>query len=431
MPDEGAQSDDALLDRLQRAAFGYCLTAVNPENGLVADTSRPGSPCSIAVTGFALTCYLVGVKRGWMQRDAAVARTLTLLRFLLSSEQGEQPDVTGYQGFYYHFLDMQTGRRTWQSELSFVDTALLFAGVLSACAFFDRDSQDERVIRDSGDWLYRRVNWQWARGAATTIRQGWKPEGGFLNSGWNGYDEAIILYVLALGSPTYPLKADSFTEWTSTYQWENIYGHNFLYAGPLFIHQFSHAWIDFAGIQDRFMREVKCDYFENTRRAIHVQREYARRNPGGFSGYGKDFWGITASDGPGGIPLVIGGRARNFAGYAARGMPFGPDDGTINPCGMLACVAFAADFVLPAMRQFAANYPEALCSDRLPSGLNPTARSKDNRAWMSDGYFGLDQGIVVLMIENYRSGLIWQLMRRCPPIQVGLRRAGFTGGWLG
>jgi hypothetical protein len=431
MPDAGQESDDDLLDRLAQAAFGYFVSNSNPDNGLVADTSRPGSPCSIAVTGFALTCYLVGVRRGWMQREAAVARTLAVLRFLSNSAQGEQPDVTGYKGFYYHFLDMRTGRRTWQSELSFVDTALLFAGVLSACAFFDQDTKEEREIRESGDRLYRRIDWQWARGASTTIRQGWKPEGGFLNSGWDGYDEAIILYVLALGSPTYNLAARSFAQWTATYQWENIYGYDFLYAGPLFIHQFSHTWIDFAGIKDRFMREKRSDYFENSKRATYVQREYARRNPDGFAGCGKDFWGITASDGPGKGSLVIGGRERNFASYAARGVPFGPDDGTINPCGMLACVPFAPELVLPAMRQLAAAYPDILDQDRLPSGFNPTARVNGDRAWVSEGYFGLDQGIVVLMIENYRSGLIWHLMRRSAPIRLGLRRAGFTGGWLG
>lgn len=174
------------------------------------------------------------------------------------------------------------------------------------------------------DAIYRRIDWQWALGGEATARQGRKPESGFLHYGWEGYSEAIILYVLALASPSHPLPDESFTAWTSTYRWENIYDCEFLYAGPLFIHQFSQAWIDFAGIRDRYMRAKGSDYFENSRKATHVQREYARRNPHGFEGYGKDCWGLTANEGPGFRTLRIGGRSRSFLGYAARGVPYGP-----------------------------------------------------------------------------------------------------------
>ena len=294
-----AQSDEELLDRFQRAAFGYFLEQFNPENGLVADTSRAGAPASIAVVGFALSCYPVGVERGWMARADAAARTLVTLRFFWNSLQSEQPDATGYKGFYYHFLDMKTGKRVWQSEVSLIDTTLLLAGVLTASVYFSEDTPSENEIRERADAIYRRIDWQWARGGAATVRQGWKPESGFLHYGWDGYDEAIILYVLGLASPTHPLPEDSYIRWTATYQWENIYDYEFLYAGPLFIHHFSQAWIDFAGIRDRFMCEKNSDYFENSRRATYVQREYGRRNPYGFEGYGKDCWGITANDGPG------------------------------------------------------------------------------------------------------------------------------------
>src|SRR5208282_1245303 len=326
-----ARSDEELLDRFQRAAFGYFLEQFNPETGLVADRNRAGAPASIAVVGFALSCYPVAVERGWMARTDAAARALVTLRFLWNSRQSEQPDATGYKGFYYHFLDMKTGKRVWQSELSLIDTTLLLAGVLAASVYFGEDTASENEIRELADALYRRVDWQWAHGGEATARQGWKPSSGFLHYGWDGYNEATILYVLGLASPTRPLQDNSFEAWTATYQWENIYDYEFLYAGPLFIHQFSHAWIDFAGIRDRFMREKDSDYFENSRRATYVQREYARHNPYGFEGYGKDCWGITANDGPGFQVLRMDGRERRFFSYAARGVPYGPDDGTIAP----------------------------------------------------------------------------------------------------
>jgi len=428
--DAASQSDEALLDRFQRAAFGYFLDHVNPENGLVADASRAGAPASIAVVGFALSCYLVAVERRWMTRSDAAARTLVTLRFFCGSPQGDEPDATGYKGFYYHFIDMTTGRRAWQSELSLIDTTLLLAGVLTASVYFDEDTASESEIRARADAIYRRMDWQWARDGGTTERQGWKPESGFLHYGWEGYSEAIILYVLGLASPSFPVPDDSFGAWTATYQWENIYDREFLYAGPLFIHLFSHAWIDFAGIRDRFMRENDSDYFENSCRAIEGQREYDYRNPHGFDGYGGDCWGITANDGPGFETLRIEGRERRFLGYAARGVPYGPDDGTIDPCAALASLPFAPELALSALRHFCARYPEMIRESRLPSSFNPTFRGGGSPRWMSPDYFGLDQGILVLMIENHRSGLIWSLMRRCPYIGAGLRRAGFTGGWL-
>ena len=154
-----------------------------------------------------------------------------------------------------------------------------------------------------------------------TLRLGWKPECGFLRYGWEGYNEAILFYVLALGSPTHPLEGDGYHAWTATYQWENLYGHDLLYAGPLFVHQFSHAWIDLRGLRDRFMREKRCDYFENSRRATYVQREYARRNPGEFAGYGDDCWGLTACDGPSDERPDVANERRRLFGYAARGVP--------------------------------------------------------------------------------------------------------------
>jgi hypothetical protein len=424
-----ALCDEVLVDRFQSAAFHYFLQTYNPENGLVADTTRANSPASIAVVGFALSSYPVAVERGWMTRTSAAERTLVTLRFFWNSAQSTQSDATGYKGFYYHFLDMRSGKRVWQSELSLIDTTLLLVGILVASVYFTENTPEEEEIRRLADALYRRVDWQWSQGGEATVRQGWKPDSGFLHYGWDGYNESIILYVLGLSSPTHPLPDSSYAAWTATYQWENIYGYDLLYAGPLFVHQFSHAWIDFEGIRDQFMREKKSDYFENTRRATYVQREYAQRNPHGFYGYGEDCWGISAGDGPGAKTLRIAGVERRFLGYTARGVPYGPDDGTIAPAAAVASLPFAPEIVLPAMRHLWLHYPDMVQDRKMPGGFNPTLVGGPH-GWGSQGCFGLDQGIIVLMIENYRSQMIWKLMRTCPYIGHGLRRAGFTGGWL-
>jgi hypothetical protein len=214
-----------------------------------------------------------------------------------------------------------------------------------------------------------------------------------------------------------------------TYQWENLYGYDFLYAGPLFIHQFSHAWIDLRGIRDRFMREKCCDYFENSRRAVLIQQEYAERNPGEFAGYGEYCWGLTACDGPGEEMLIPDRAGRHIFGYAARGVPYGPDDGTLSGSAALASLPFAPEIVLRTAGFMLQQYPE-MFRERYAGSFNPGLVRSDGRIWVSAGHYGLDQGIVVMMIENYRSELIWRLMRSCSYIQTGLRRAGFDGGWL-
>ena len=418
------------LDTLQRAAFGYFLQAVNPANGLVADTSREQSPCSIAVVGFALSAYPIAVERGWMARLDAVERSLAALRFFRDSDQSGSAEATGYKGFYYHFLDLRSGARVWRSELSMIDTALLVAGALTASRYFTADTAEENELREVVDELYRRIDWDWSQGGCATIRQGWKPECGFLHYGWEGYSEAIVLYVLALGSPTHPLTGDCYAAWTATYQWENLYGYDYLYAGPLFVHQFSHAWIDFRGIRDRFMREKRCDYFENSRRALYIQREYARRNPQEFAGYDEDCWGLTACDGPSDELPDVSNEPRRLFGYAARGAPYGPDDGTLAGCAALASLPFAPDIAWRAVQTMQLRYPEMWPGQRYAGSFNPTLAGPDGRSWVSPGYFGLDQGILVMMIENYRTQLIWRLMRDCPYIGTGLRSAGFAGGWL-
>jgi hypothetical protein len=413
---------------LQHGAFDYLTDYGNAFNGLVADTSRTASPCSIAVVGFALSSYPVAVQRGWLTRDAAAARALATLRFFWGSPQSEAKDASGYKGFYYHFLDMQTGRRVWQCELSLIDTAILLAGMLTAALYFDGGG-DEAAVRRLAHKLYSRVDWSWAVNEDHTLAQGWRPESGFLHYGWEGYNEATLLYILAMGSATHPLPAESFVNWTFTYQWENLLGIDTLYSGPLFTHLFSHAWIDFRDIRDRFMRHVGSDYFSNTQSAIAIQREYAARNPRRFAGYSRDLWGFTAGDGPDNTGVRRGPRARQFFGYTARGVPYGPDDGTLAPWAMLATLPFAPEPALAGTRHLLDRYPQVCNSNRFSSGYNPGLIDAGN-AWLSAGWYGLDQGLLVMMIENHRSGLIWDLTRRCPILRRGLQRAGFEGGWL-
>ncbi len=421
---------EALLEHLQRAAFSYFRENLNPRNGLVADTSRPDSPVSIAVVGLALSAYPLAVRHGWLTRVEALRSSLAALRFFASSEQSDDPMASGYKGFYYHFLDFRSGARAWRSELSMIDSALLIAGMFAASEFFSGANAAEHELRDLVEQLYRRVDWCWAQGGEATIRQGWKPECGFLHYGWEGYSEAILLYVLALGSPSQPIAVDGYRAWTATYQWENLYDHDYLYAGPLFIHQFSHAWIDFRGIRDPFMGEKRSDYFENSRRATYIQREYARHNPHGFAGYAENCWGLSACDGPSDEQTDQANERRRLFGYAARGVPYGPDDGSLSAPALLASLPFAAEIVLPALRHMLACYPEMCREGRLASSFNPGLAGADGRAWVSAGQFGLDQGIVLLMIENHCNQGLWQLMRRSPYLRTGLRRAGFQGGWL-
>ena len=421
---------DEKLEALQRLTFDYFLKETNPENGLVPDSTRQGAPCSITAAGFALSAYPVGVERGFITRNDAVKRTLTTLRFFWDSSHGPEPDATGYKGFYYHFLDMKTGRRTWDCELSTIDSTFLIAGALTAANYFNRDAEDEREIRTLADAIYTRADWNWARNGKDAVTHGWRPESGFIKYRWQGYNEGLILYVLGLASPTHPLPETSYQAWTRSYKWKKLYGHEFLYGGPLFVHQLSHMWIDFRGIQDEYMRDHGIDYFENSRRATYIQQQYAIRNPRGFKGYGENIWGLTASDGPGPARKKVGGKLRGFYDYKARGVPYGPDDGTLAPWAVIASLPFAPEIVLPSIQYFDETFPEMTSKYGFKCSFNPTFSGVSGKGWISKGYYGLDQGPIVLMIENYRSGFLWRLMRDCPYISDGLRRAGFSGGWL-
>jgi len=421
---------DEELARLQSETFKYFADEINLENGLIPDNTRTGAPCSIAAVGFALTAYPIAVERKYLSRAEAIKRTLTTLRFFHDAPQGKEPDATGYKGFYYHFLDMKTGRRVWKCEISTIDSTYLIAGALTAATYFNGDTDDERELRTLAESLFARADWQWAQNRGLTVTHGWKPERGFIKYRWTGYSEALILYVLGLASPTFPLPPESYSAWARTYKWKKLYGQEFLYAGPIFIHHLSHMWIDFRGIQDDYMSSKGIDYFENSRRAVYAQQGYAMRNPKKFMGYGRYSWGITASDGPGPAERRVNGRRVRFFDYRARSIPYGPDDGTLAPWAVAASLPFAPEVVLPSLQRLNTDYPEITSKYGFKCSYNPTFTAADGKGWISKGYYGLDQGPIVMMIENYRSGFIWKLMRTCPFIVKGLRRAGFHNGWL-
>ncbi|HTB51805.1 MAG TPA: glucoamylase family protein [Ferruginibacter sp.] len=428
------ETDKEMLCNLQRETFDYFLKEVDPVTGLIADKTQPGFPSSIAVVGMGITSYIAGIEQKLISRTDAVEKILKVLRFFRDSYQGTEPDATGYKGFYYHFIDMKTGKRRWDCELSTIDTTFLIAGALTAATFFSADNAAEKEIRETADFLYRRVDWQWALNGTKTISHGWRPETGFLANSWNeDYSEAMLMYILALASPTFPIDKEGYKIWTATFKLREAYNIKYLYAGPLFIHQFSHMWIDFRGILDDFNKESGFDYFENSKRATHVHREYAIDNPLGFACYGPNCWGFTASDGPGPSLLNVNNKETTFYDYVARGVPFGPDDGTVSPWGVVASLPFAPEIVIDTIRH--AIEKLELRNHRLygfDASFNPTYPEKttNQHGWVSPWRFGLNQGPIVIMIENFQTELIWKTMKQCSYIVNGLRIAGFTGGWL-
>lgn len=436
---------DPLVADLEKRAFLWFWDTANPRNGLVPDRWPAPSFSSVAAAGFGLSAYVVGAERGWVSREEARDRVLVTLRFLWNAPQGpESTGTTGYRGFFYHFLDMETGRR-WAKdvELSSIDTTLCLAGALSAGLWFDRDDPAEAELRDLATKLYERVDWRWMQPRPARVAMAWYPESGFGPADWNGYDESMILYLLALGSPTHPATDGAWEAFCSTYRWASHEGQEYVNFAPLFGHQFSHAWVDFRGIRDPFMRGKGIDYFENSRRAVLAQRAWAIRNPGGYRGYGENVWGLSACDGPADGTWTVEGQERKFVTYGARGVSsfWTHDDGTIAPMAAAASLPFAPEVVLPAIHEMKRLHGENLWGTYgFLDAFNPTFTRTDvptplgkvvpEKGWYATNYLGIDQGPIVLMIENQRSGLFWNLMRKSPPIIAGLRRAGFTGGWL-
>lgn len=437
-----ASGDAALLDDLHRRTFDFFWNTAHPTTHLVPDRYPTPSFSSIAAVGFGLTAYAIGAERGYVTRAAARDRVLATLKFLRDAPQGDAATgMTGHRGFYYHFIDMATGHRFRDSELSSVDTALLLAGALFTREYFAGADPAERELREVVDALLARVDWPWMQTRSPLIAMGWKPESGFLQYDWVGYNEAMIVLLLALGSPTHAVEPAAWDAWAATYDktWGTRFGQQHLAFPPMFGHQYSHVWVDFRGIRDRYMTTRGLDYFENSRRATLAQRAYAIANPDGWTGYGENVWGLTACDGPGDVVLDVGGRSRTFRGYSARGMAE-YDDGTLAPTAMLASLPFAPEIVLPGLRELRSRYGAAIYREygfadsfnpSFPASAASTAGAHvAGVGWVAKDYLGIDQGPILAMIENHTSGLVWKVMRQSAYLRRGLARAGFTGGWL-
>ena len=423
----------AELDKLQRETFGYFLKEANPSNGLIADKTQPGAPSSIAAVGLALSSYPVGVVRGFMSRADAVQRTLATLRFFDASVQGTEADATGYKGFYYHFLDMKSGKRVWECELSTVDTAFLLAGMLTAAAFFLDDTDDEREIRELADKLYRRADWQWAQNGGVTVSRAGGPRADFfpiagkattrrcfsISSGWAR--RLIRCRRRVMPSGRRPISGGASTATSCC----------------------------IPGLSSRTRSRISgstCEDFATStcvaRTATTSRTVVARPMSSSATRSTIRADSATTAKPAGGSPRVTArgptssrsaASSGRFFDYLARGVPDGPDDGTIAPWAVVASLPFAPEIVLPTLDYFI-NHVDLKTEDRcgFKATFNPTHpdRSENPFGWVSPWQFGLNQGPIVLMIENYRSGLPWRLMRSSPYAMCGLRRAGFTGGWL-
>jgi hypothetical protein len=434
---------EALLDDLEERTFDFFWDLAHPATGLVPDRWPTPSFSSVAAVGFGLTAYPIGAERGWVTREQARDRTLSTLRFLAGAPHGDQPaGIAGHRGLFYHFLDIETGQRFETVELSTVDSALLLAGVLFVQSYFDGADEREREIGALAERLYARAEWTWAQARPPAISHGWRPESGFIRWDWIGYSEAMIVYLLALGSPTHAVGPEAWRKWTSGYAWTTLHGQEHVPFGPLFGHQYTHVWVDFRGLQDEAMRRRGIDYFENSRRATLAQRAYAAENPLGLAGHGE-LWGLTACDGPADVTLPAGDRRVTFHTYWARGLYHdrGPlDDGTIAPTAAAASLPFAPEIALPAIAAMTRRFGEDLYGRygfldafnlTFPGGA-PLKHGKmvDGVGWFDTDYLGIDQGPILAMIENHRSGLVWETMKKNPHLVRGLCRAGFSGGWL-
>lgn len=433
----------AFLDTLEERTFHWFWDLSDPRTGLTPDRAPTRSFASISATGFALTAYGIGAERGYVTRAAARERVLATLRFFWSARQGTSAaGCTGYRGFFYHFLDPATGTRFRDVELSTIDTALFLAGALFCQSYFDGPDPDEAAIRALADSLFDRADWRWAVVRPPMIVHGWDPENGFLAYDWRGMNESMLVPILALASPTHSLGREVWSYWAGGCKWGTFQGYEHIGFPPLFGHQFSQVWLDLRGLRDSTLRAHGIDWFENSRRATLAQRAYALANPGGFRRYGARLWGLTACDGPMDGPLTIDGREREFHTYEARGASFRAviDDGTVSPAAAGGSIAFAPEVVAPTLVAIREDWGDQVFNRYgFVDALNPTldleAKVPQGHVvpgvgWFDTDQIGIDQGPILAMLENSRSGLVWRTMRRNAHIVRGLRVAGFSGGWL-
>jgi hypothetical protein len=388
--------DEQLLDEIQRLAFCYFWEQASPETGLVKDrcNARKASTdnsivASIAATGFGLTALCIAERRGYVSRAAARERVLTTLRSL-------NDKLPNHRGFFYHYANINTGERVWDSEVSSIDTAILLCGILTCRTHF-RDT-DITLLAHA---ISSRVEWTWLSEDTSLLSHGWMPEVGFLPYRWDYYNEMMMMYLLGLGSPSYPLRPEVWDAWKRIpFDYEGM-----RYIGsfaPLFVHQYSQAWFDFRGKRDRY-----TDYFQNSITATEVHRRFCIELHGQFPDYGPELWGITASD--------------SAHGYVVWGGPpaVGPIDGTVAPHAAGGSLPFLPQETMQVLRTIRSRYPRAWSTYGFVDALNPL---KD---WYDTDAVGIDLGITMVMAENARSGYIWKIFMENPEAQRGMQQAGF------
>ena len=431
------------VEELERRTFNYFWHLADTINYQIPDRYPTLTFSSIAATGFGLSAYIVGAEKKYVTREAAAERTLKTLQVLWNLQQGpEETNVSGYKGFFYHFLTLDKATRFKNVELSSIDTGLLMAGILSVMSYFDGNNETEKAIRDTADRLFRRVEWDWMMNDKETMSMGYHPEAasgdsrdkGFIPAQWKGYNEAMVLIIMAMGSPTHPIDSNAWDTWCSTYPWDTFYGQENVQFDPLFGHQYSHVWIDFRGIQDDYMRAKDIDYFENSRRATLSNRSYCMSNPLGAKGYGEWCWGLTACDGPASKKMNVDGKEWTFYDYRARGAASVQivDDGTIAPTAAGGSYPFTPEISDSTLSYMWNTYYTDLVGEYgFKDAFNLTyVDEKNPKGWFDIDYLGIDQGPILLMIANQQSGIIWNVMKKNPYILEGLKKAGFKGGWL-
>jgi len=386
--------NDQFLDDLERSNFLFFWEQANPETGLIKDrcnvrAADTSVAASIASTGFGLTAICIAEKRGFISHQDARLRVIATLSFLWKK-------LPTHRGFFYHFANMNTGERIWDSEVSSVDTAILLCGILTCRQHFrDRDiGQLSRAIFD-------RVDWTWLSQDITLLTMGWTPEFGFLPSKWDYYSELMMIYLLGMGSPTHPLRPEAWSAWKRmTFEYD---GQRYIGSfAPLFVHQFSQAWFDF-----RHKRDKYADYFLNSAIATEVHRRFCVELARNFPDYSDDLWGITVSD--------------SDKGYVVWGGPpaTGPIDGTVVPAATGGSLPFLPDATIRVLKNIRARYPQAWCRYGFVDAFNPLNK------WYDNDVVGIDTGITMLMAENLRTAFVWETFMKNPEVQRGMDNAGF------
>lgn len=391
-------SDDQFLDEIERAIFLYFWEQASSTTGQVKDRAFAAgndsrTVSSIAATGFGLTALCIADQRGYMPSANIVARVRATLSFLLNQ-------MPNQNGFFYHFVDMNTGQRANNSEVSSIDTAILLCGVLTCRQHF----QDQQIV-DLATQLYRRINWPWMLNGGSTFSMGWTPENGFLTGRWDTYSELMMLYLLAIGAPVNPIPASAwqaFARPSLTYQ-----GLTYItnLSAPLFIHQYSHAWFDFRNKQDAY-----ANYFNNSVTATQAHKLFCLSLASQFSDYSNNLWGITASDSVHGY-VVWGGPP-----------PMGPIDGSIVPCAAGGSIPFLSSGCIAVLRNIQSGFPKAWQRYGFVDAFNPLS------GWYDTDVIGIDLGIMMLMAENQRTGFVWHTFMKNPEAVAAMTAVGFPLG---